>query len=87
MAQILTVVSLVALAGLLAWGHSERLSSWWVRARVLGRRGSAIELEPLERPIYKASAYDFLRGAADLTFGVLILGLGFFMLMWLIATG
>ena len=34
-----------------------------------------------------ASAPDWLRGAANLTFGVVILGLGFFMLMWVIATG
>ncbi len=34
-----------------------------------------------------SSARDFLYGAADLAFGVMILGLGFFMLMWVIATG
>ncbi len=34
-----------------------------------------------------ASARDFLAGATDLAFGVVILGLGFFMLMWVIATG
>jgi hypothetical protein len=34
-----------------------------------------------------ASAPDWLRGAANLTVGVVILGLGFFMLMWVIATG
>jgi len=34
-----------------------------------------------------SSARDFLHGAADLAFGVMILGLGFFMLMWMIATG
>lgn len=33
------------------------------------------------------SARDFIAGAADLAFGVVILGLGFFMLMWVIATG
>lgn len=33
------------------------------------------------------SAQDFLSGATDLAFGVMILGLGFFMLMWVIATG
>ena len=33
------------------------------------------------------SARDFLAGAADLAFGVVLLGLGFFMLMWLVATG
>ena len=39
------------------------------------------------RPIYRASAHDFLHGSADLTFGAVILALGFFMLMWVIATG
>ncbi|HZT77197.1 MAG TPA: hypothetical protein VFA27_11100 [Vicinamibacterales bacterium] len=33
------------------------------------------------------SARAFLAGAADLAFGVMLLGLGFFMLMWVIATG
>jgi hypothetical protein len=33
------------------------------------------------------SAREFLFGATDLAFGVVILGLGFFMLMWVIATG
>jgi hypothetical protein len=87
MAQLLTVVSLLALAGLLAWGHAERLSAWWDRAHFSGRRASAIHVETIQRPIYKASAHDFLRGAADLTFGAIILCLGFFLLMWLIATG
>ena len=41
----------------------------------------------IDRRVYKASARDFLTGAADLAFGVVILGLGFFMLMWVIATG
>ncbi len=34
-----------------------------------------------------SSAHDFLSGVANLAFGVVILGLGFFMLMWMIATG
>jgi hypothetical protein len=33
------------------------------------------------------SANDWLFGATNLAFGVVILGLGFFMLMWVIATG
>jgi hypothetical protein len=33
------------------------------------------------------SAREFLHGAADLAFGAMILGLGFFMLMYVIATG
>jgi hypothetical protein len=33
------------------------------------------------------SARDFLFGATDLAFGVAVLGLGVFMLMWVIATG
>jgi hypothetical protein len=33
------------------------------------------------------SADDFLFGAANLTFGFLILALGVFLLMWVIATG
>jgi hypothetical protein len=41
----------------------------------------------IDRRVYNTSARDFLSGAADLAFGVVILGLGFFMLMWVIATG
>jgi hypothetical protein len=41
----------------------------------------------IDRRIYNTSARDFISGAADLAFGVVILGLGFFMLMWVIATG
>ena len=41
----------------------------------------------IDRRIQTSSARDFLSGAADLAFGVVILGLGFFMLMWVIATG
>jgi hypothetical protein len=36
---------------------------------------------------YAPSATDWLHGATDLAVGVVILGLGFFMLMWVIATG
>jgi hypothetical protein len=41
----------------------------------------------IDRPANNLSARDFLFGAADLVFGVMILGLGFFMLMYAIATG
>ena len=41
----------------------------------------------IDRREQTASARDFIAGAADLAFGVVILGLGFFMLMWVIATG
>jgi hypothetical protein len=41
----------------------------------------------IDRRDYNTSARAFLAGAADLAFGVVILGLGFFMLMWVIATG
>ncbi len=41
----------------------------------------------IERRIYTPSASDWLYGAAHLAVGVVILGLGFFMLMWVIATG
>jgi hypothetical protein len=41
----------------------------------------------IDRRVYNASARDFVSGAANLAFSVLILGLGFFMLMWVIATG
>ncbi len=40
----------------------------------------------IDRRVYTASARDWLFGATDLAFGVVILGLGFFMLMWMIAT-
>lgn len=41
----------------------------------------------IERRTDVGSARDFLFGAADLAFGAVILGLGFFLLMWVIATG
>lgn len=41
----------------------------------------------IDRRVYYISARDWLFGATDLAFGVAILGLGFFMLMWVIATG
>ncbi len=41
----------------------------------------------IERRSTALSARDFLFGAAEMAFGLAILGLGFFMLMWAIATG
>jgi hypothetical protein len=41
----------------------------------------------IDRRTHVTSAREFLFGATDLAFGVVILGLGFFMLMWVIATG
>jgi hypothetical protein len=41
----------------------------------------------IDRRVYHTSAREFLFVSADLAFGVVILGLGFFMLMWVIATG
>jgi hypothetical protein len=41
----------------------------------------------IERRERVPSARDWLSGATNLAFGVVILGLGFFMLMWVIATG
>jgi hypothetical protein len=41
----------------------------------------------IDRRAPAVSAREFLFGAGDLAFGVAILGLGFFMLMWVIATG
>jgi hypothetical protein len=43
--------------------------------------------DAIARPADSLSAHDFLSGAADLAFGVAILGLGLFMLMYAIATG
>jgi hypothetical protein len=41
--------------------------------------------EAIDRPANSQSARDFLAGAANLAFGIAILGLGFFMLMYVIA--
>ena len=41
----------------------------------------------IDRRVYTPSARDWLYGATDMVVGVVILGLGFFMLMWVIATG
>jgi hypothetical protein len=84
MAQILTVATLVAVVGLLGWLYGERLFE-----RRQHAAGSTVPRRPdhdFERRVYKASAREFLHGAADLTVGIVILGLGFFMLMWVIAT-
>ena len=87
MAQILTVATILALVGLLGWHYADRLFER--RQQPAGSAGEQRELDNrlrFERRVYKASAQDFLHGAADLTFGIVILGLGFFMLMWVIAT-
>ena len=86
MAQILTIASILALVGWLGWHYADRLFE-----RRHHHPGSAVDRHTLdrlefERGVYRASARDFLHGAADLTFGIVILGLGFFMLMWVIAT-
>lgn len=78
MAQILTVASLLALLGWMGWRFASPARQ---QQPAIPRQ----EIE-FERRVYKASAQDFLRGAADLTFGMVIFGLGFFMLMWVIAT-
>jgi hypothetical protein len=43
--------------------------------------------QSIDRRAPRITAREFLYGATDLAFGVVILGLGFFMLMWAIATG
>jgi hypothetical protein len=43
--------------------------------------------ELVGRSVHHTSAPDWLLGATNLAFGVVILGLGFFMLMWVLATG
>jgi hypothetical protein len=46
------------------------------------------QLRPLiDRRAYRTSARDWLIVSTDMAFGVVILGLGFFMLMWVIYTG
>jgi hypothetical protein len=46
------------------------------------------QLRPLiDRRDYPTSARDWLIVSTDMAFGVIILGLGFFMLMWVIYTG
>jgi hypothetical protein len=87
MAQILTVATILAFVGLLGWHYADRLFER--RRQPAGSAGdqrAAAERQQFERRVYRASAQDFLHGAADLTFGIVILGLGFFMLMWVIAT-
>jgi hypothetical protein len=87
MAQVLTVASILAGVGLLGWRYADRLFDRRHQATDPAGPEQTIEPQPFESGPYKASAQDFLHGAADLTFGLLILGLGFFMLMWVIATG
>lgn len=86
MAQILTVATILAVVGLLGWHYADRIFERRRQPSASAGR-EAIDRQLFERGVYKASAQDFLHGAADLTFGVVILGLGFFMLMWVIATG
>ena len=46
------------------------------------------QIRPLiDRRDYPTSARDWLIVSTDMAFGVIILGLGFFMLMWVIYTG
>jgi hypothetical protein len=76
MAQIFTAVSILALAGWLWWRYGDQVSARWRRAADSAGIERA-ELEHSTRPIYRASAHEFLHGAADLTFGVVIIALGF----------
>jgi hypothetical protein len=62
-------------------GHEHHAS----RRQLLGIQERLRQL--IDRRVDYTSAGDFLAGAADLAFGAVILGLGFFMLMWVIATG
>ena len=87
MAQVLTAASILAVIGLLGWLYADRLFGGRHQAAGPAGRGHAAEPQPFENRVYKASAQEFLHDAADLTFGFLILALGFFMLMWVIATG
>jgi hypothetical protein len=61
------------------------------REHVASRRQLAEIQEQLrmliDRRVYTPSARDWLFGATDMAIGVVILGLGFFMLMWVIYTG
>ena len=77
MAQRLTFASIRTVVDSLG-----RQAERWLAAR----RHAAGSAAHHHRPVYRASAQEFLHGAADLTFGLMILGLGFFMLMWVIAT-
>ena len=86
MAQVLTVASILALVGLLGWLYADRIFERRRQAAGSAGRDHSLEQRQFERRVYKASAQDFLHGAADLTFGMVIFGLGFFMLMWVIAT-
>jgi hypothetical protein len=88
MAQVLTVASIIALAALLGWRYGDRLfERRQPAAGPVGPDQPIGRQQQFDRRAPQASAQDFLHGAADLTFGFLILGLGFFMLMWVIATG
>jgi hypothetical protein len=64
---------------------AEEQEHYAARSQLAGIQEELREL--IDRRIHTSSARDFLAGAADLAFGVAILGLGFFMLMWVIATG
>ena len=86
MAQIVTVASLVALVALLGWRYGDRLFERRRQAAGPASRDHSIHHRQFERHD-QASAQEFLHGAADLTIGFVILGLGFFMLMWVIANG
>jgi hypothetical protein len=87
MAQILIVAFILALAGLLWWRYGEHVAARWHQTAGFAAFDIEIDRERFPRPIHRASPNDFLHGAADITFGVVILALGFFMLMWMIATG
>jgi hypothetical protein len=86
MAQVLTVASIVALVRWLGWRHAERLFEGGRQPAGPAGPDTLADIPP-DPYVDKASAHDFLVGAADLTFGMVILGLGFFLLLWVIATG
>ena len=88
MTQILTVASVLALLALLGWRYADRVFErrQHPAASAGGDHSHPHERHQFKRRVQQASAQEFLHGAADLTFGIVILGLGFFMLMWMIAT-
>lgn len=77
MAQVLTAAIILAMSD--CWGG---LSAYRLSER-RRQTGNSAWREAFERQ----PAPGFLHGAADLTFGVVILGLGFLRLLWVIASG
>ena len=84
MAQVLTVASILAVVGLLGWRYADRRFDR--RHHAASPAGPDQVREPQQRATLQGVGAGFPAAQPNLV-RFLIIGLGFFMLMWVIAAG